>query len=84
MTVEEMQERILELEEQNQTLTQEKEKLSDDNKTLTEDIQRVRAVNQKYFEKLSMQENPETKEDEEEPEVPTCEEFAMELLKQGF
>lgn len=84
MTVEEMQERILELEEQNQTLTQEKEKLSNDNKTLTEDIERVRAVNQKYFEKLSMQEKPEKEDEEEEPEVLSCEEFAVELLKKGF
>ena len=75
MTPEEMQERILALEEENKNLTAERDTLLENNKTLNEDIIRVRAVNQKYFEKLSMQENPENKDEDDEP-VPSCEEFA--------
>lgn len=78
MTPEEMQERILTLEEENKNLTAERDTLLENNKTLNEDITRVRAVNQKYFEKLSMQENPENHDEEEEP-APTCEEFAKTL-----
>lgn len=78
MTPEEMQERILELEEENKGLTAERDTLLENNKTLTDDIERVRAVNQRYFEKLSMQEGT-GKEDEDEEQTPTCEEFAKTL-----
>lgn len=79
MTPEEMQERILELEEENKGLAAERDTLLENNKTLTDDIQRVRAVNQRYFEKLSMQEASENDDDEDDEPTPSCEEFAKTL-----
>lgn len=76
MTPEEMQERILQLEEENKGLTAERDTLLENNKTLTDDIQRVRAVNQRYFEKLSMQEGSQNDDEDEEETAPSCEEFA--------
>ena len=86
MTPEEMQAKILELTEENQTLKQEKETLSGDNEKLKTDNDNLRTINQKYFNKLIAQEDDsKKKEDEEEGEkVPTCEEFAEELIKKGF
>lgn len=77
MTLEEAQAQIIELQEKNTELENERDTLSQQNKTLTEDIERVRTLNQKYFEKLSMQtlttdNKPETKEDD----IVSCEEFA--------
>lgn len=79
MTPEEMQERILKLEEENKGLTAERDTLLENNKSLTEDIERVRAVNQRYFEKLSMQDDSGNDDDEDEEQTPTCEEFAKTL-----
>lgn len=79
MTLEEMQERILQLEEENKGLTAERDTLLENNKTLTDDIQRVRAVNQRYFEKLSMQEDSGNDNDDDEEQTPSCEEFAKTL-----
>lgn len=78
MTLEEAQAQIIELQEKNTELENEKETLSQQNKTLTEDIERVRTLNQKYFEKLSMQTlNPENNnQDDEGEKVVSCEEFA--------
>lgn len=78
MTPEEMQEKILELQEKLTETETERDTLLENNKALTEDVERVRALNQKYFEKLSMQDTPENNEPKEEP-VPTCEEFAKTL-----
>ena len=79
MTPEEMQERILQLEEENKGLTAERDTLLENNKILTDDIQRVRAVNQRYFEKLSMQEDSGNDDEDEEQSAPSCEEFAKSL-----
>ena len=77
MTLEEAQAQIIELQEKNTELENEKETLSQQNKTLTEDIERVRTLNQKYFEKLSMQTlNPEKEKEDDEGEIVSCEEFA--------
>ena len=80
MTLEEAQQKILELTEENQNLKQEKETLSEDKKNLTKDVEDLRTLNQKYFNKLMAQDT--TKEDKGEDkgeDVPTCEEFAKEL-----
>lgn len=77
MTLEEAQQKILDLTEENQNLKTEKETLSGENKTLKEDNENLRTINQKYFNKLLAQETPEKPEDEEESdEVQSCEEFA--------
>ena len=77
MTLEEAQARILELEEQVTTLTNERdqtrETLAETEKNLTE----VRDLNHKYFLRLSSKPDPDP--DEKDAPVPTCEEFALTL-----
>lgn len=75
-TIEEAQERILELTEQVQTLTAERDTLSRNNESLNSQCEELREMNQRYFNKLIAQNDPAPKE-EPEPEAPTCEEFAM-------
>lgn len=79
MTLEEAQERIIELTEQNQTLTAQNESLTSNNETLTAENENLRTLNQKYFNKLIAQETPEDDHKDEPEEVPTCEEFAKQL-----
>lgn len=80
MTLEEAQERIIELTEQNQTLTAQNETLSKDKETLTAECENLRTLNQKYFNKLIAQETPEDGKGDPEPEeIPTCEQFARDL-----
>lgn len=77
MTLEEAQAKILELQEANAQLTTEKETLSQNNADLTGELETVKKLNQQYFNKLSQQFLPtEDKTDDEEVEVPSCEEFA--------
>lgn len=77
MTLEEAQARIIELTEQNQTLTAERDSLSQDNETLRNESEELRKLNQKYFNKLIAQDERKTNDGDPEPEtVPTCEEFA--------
>lgn len=80
MTLEELQEQVTDLTEKLTEVETERDKLLSDNKTLTEDIERVRTLNQKYFEKLSMQslDTGKHKEDDE-PDTPSCEEFAKSI-----
>lgn len=78
MTLEEAQARILELTEQNQTLTAERDSLSQNNETLRNEAEELRKMNQMYFNKLIQQVNP-TAEPDPEPDTPTCEEFAASL-----
>ena len=78
MTLEEAQARIIELTEENQTLTAERDSLSQNNETLKNEAEELRKLNQKYFNKLIAQDKQEEKQEEEET-VPTCEEFAATL-----
>ena len=81
MTLEEAQEKIIELTEANQTLTQEKETLSKDNEKLKADNENLHTLNQKYFNKLIAQEES-TENNNGDPEgedVLSCEEFAKTL-----
>ena len=78
VTLEEAQERILELEGQVTELTNERDTLSNDNKTLADDLEKVRTLNQKYFGMLSQQEaKPDEPEDDEDEQ--TLEDFAKTL-----
>jgi FtsZ-binding cell division protein ZapB len=80
MTLEEAQAKILELQEQNTKLTNEKETLSQNNADLSTELESVKKLNQQYFNKLSQQFIPtEDKNDKDEPEVPSCEDFAKSL-----
>lgn len=80
MTLEEAQQKILDLTEENQKLKQEKETLSQDKKKLEEDNKNLGTLNQKYFNKLIAQEVPDDDDDDDdEPDEPSCEEFAKTL-----
>lgn len=80
MTLEEAQAQILELQEANAQLTNERDTLSQNNAQLNQELTDVKKLNQQYFNKLSQQFFPqEDKNDEPEKEVPSCEEFAKSL-----
>lgn len=78
MTLEEAQAKIVELTEKVTELENEKATLSENNKTLSEDLENVRVLNQRYFEKLTAQ-TISKDEPEEEEEKLSCEEFAKTL-----
>ena len=80
MTLEEAQARILELQEQVAELTNERDTLSQNNATQAQELESVRKLNQQYFNKLSAQYSHEAdKQDDDEEEVQTCEDFAKTL-----
>lgn len=79
-TIEEAQAEIISLREQLTERTNERDALSQTNTQLQTDLEAVRALNQKYFNKLSAQFTPQANEkDDGGKEVPTCEEFALSL-----
>lgn len=77
MTLEEAQARILELEEQNNGLTEQNTQLTEQNTQLSADLDRARHLNQELFNRVTVSKQEE--EEPEEPEIPTCEEFAKTL-----
>lgn len=80
MSPEELREYIVELDEENENLTKERDTLSENNKKLNSDLERVRSVNQRYFEKLTTRNiTPEGENKPEDQEAPSCEEFARGL-----
>ena len=80
MTLEEAQAEIVRLNDLVEELTNERDTLSQNNNTLTEDNERLRKLNQNYFNKLSAQfPTQEDKKDKEEKEVVSCVEFAKTL-----
>lgn len=79
-TLEEARAEIIRLNEQVTELTNERDTLSQNNATQAQELESVRKLNQQYFNKLSAQYSPEAdKTDNDEKEVPTCEEFAKTL-----
>ena len=79
-TLEEAQAEIIRLNEKVTELTNERDTLSQNNTTLTGELDSVRKLNQQYFNKLSAQYSPEEDEtDNDDEEVPTCEDFAKTL-----
>lgn len=80
MTLEQAQERIVELTEQVEQLTQNNNDLTSQLDTLQNDNKSLRDLNQKYFNKLIAQERtPENEDKNEDEEIPTCEDFAMDF-----
>lgn len=77
-TIEEARAEILRLNEELAERTNERDTLSQNNNTLTEELESVRKLNQKYFNKLSAQYSPDEDEDEaeEDTHILSCEEFA--------
>lgn len=81
MTLEEAQAEIVRLNDELTERTNERDTLSQNNKTLTEDNDRLRKLNQNYFNKLSAQfDASKNKTDNEEKEVQSCEEFAKTII----
>lgn len=80
-TLEDAREEILRLQEELTERTNERDTLSQNNNTLTEELEKVRKLNQKYFNKLSAQNSNQEEEEEEEegPPFQTCEDFAKTL-----
>ena len=85
-TLEQAQARILELDDQIKDLTTERDSLSQDNEAKDQTIAELKTLNQKYFNRLQAEGDGEhgKKKEEIEPEIPSCEDFATNLLKQGF
>ena len=75
MTLEQAQQQILDLQDQLATVTAERDTLSENNNTLTAEVEDLRTLNQKLFLRTQANHTP-TEEPEEDPPVPTCEEYA--------
>lgn len=78
MTLEEAQNKILELTDELTQAYATHDELSKNNDTLKSECEKLRELNQKYFNRLIAQEATE-EEQEEEEQIPTCEEFAAGL-----
>jgi len=80
ITIESLQERVLELETQLNTANAEKETLSKNNNQLIADLDRARTLNQKLFERVTVTNSEEPgKNNDGEEEPLSCEEFAKKL-----
>lgn len=79
-TLEELQADVIALNERLTQTETERDRYKDENVQLSADLERVRAHNQKLFEKVSSQIlNDEHEDEEKEDPAPTCEEFALGL-----
>ena len=78
-TLEEAQAEIIRLNEELTARTNERDTLSQNNATLTTELEGVRKLNQQYFNKLSQQYIPTEDKNDDEKEVPSCEDFAKTL-----
>lgn len=76
-TIEQAQERILELETQLTELTNERDTLSENNNNLSRDLEAARTLNQKLFERVTTKET--TEDDDEGDDVESLEDFAKKL-----
>lgn len=79
MTLEEAQAEIVRLNEELTERTNERDTLSQNNKSLTDDNERLRKLNQNYFNKLSAQFPAKEDKNDDEKEVLSCEEFAKNI-----
>lgn len=81
-TLEEARAEILRLEEENTGIKNERDTLSQNNKDLSSELEKVRKLNQTYFNKLQAQyqadEGDKGEGDKDEP-APSCEDFAKTL-----
>ena len=79
-TLEKAQEAIVDLQAQLTEMRNERDTLSQNNKTLSTELESVRALNQKYFNKLSAQfQDQEDEKDDSDKEVLSCADFAKTL-----
>lgn len=79
-TLEEARAEIIRLRDELSTANTERDNYSNKVNELTETLEKVRELNQQYFLRLSGDplNNPKQREDDD-PDVPTCEEFAATL-----
>lgn len=78
-TLEEARAEILRLNEELTATQNDRDNYATKVNELTGDLEKVRTLNQQYFLKLSAQYNPPASEDDDEPDAPTCEDFARTL-----
>lgn len=78
-TLEEAQAEILRLNEELTATKNERDSYSTKVTEKESELEKVRELNQKYFLKLSAQYDPPKDEDDDEPETPSCEDFAKSL-----
>lgn len=78
-TLEEARAEIIRLQEKLTETETERDSYSDKVKELEPELENVRKLNQQYFNKLSAQYSHSTEPEDDEDDVPTCEEFAKTL-----
>ena len=78
-TLEEARAEILRLNEELTTAQTERDNYSTQVSELTAENEKVRELNQQYFLKLSAQYKPTPKDEDEEQDAPSCEDFARTL-----
>lgn len=80
MTLEEAQAEILRLQGELNTANTERDNYIAKINELSGDLEKVRTINQEYFLQLRAQQTPpKPDEDDDEPNAPTCEDFARTL-----
>lgn len=77
-TLEAAQERIIELENEVGRITAENGDLTSQLSAANDEVENLRTINQRYFNKLLAQESNKKEPDDDE-EAPSCEEFAASL-----
>lgn len=80
MTIEEAQARILELETENESIKTERDSLLQDKNELSNSLEKARELNQKLFERVSVDKSKDEEDEDDEPETPSCEEFAKSII----
>lgn len=79
-TLEEAKAEIVRLNTELTNANNDKQTLSQNNENLSKELEQVRTINQQYYNRLMAQfSEPEGKNDDEDEEAPTCEEFAKTL-----
>lgn len=78
-TIEQAQERILELESQLETVTTERDTLLHDKSELSTHLENARTLNQKLFERVEAQHADGSAPDDDDEPAPSCEDFAKSL-----
>ena len=78
-TLEEARAEIVRLNEELTSVTNERDSYSTKITEQANELEKVRNLNQQYFLKLSAQYQPPKDEDDDEPETPSCEDFAKTL-----
>lgn len=79
-TLEAAQAEVVRLQEEVTRLENERDTLSQNNETLSADLDRVRTLNQTYFNKLQAQYSPAAEKEQDDDEPLSCEEYAKTII----